>query len=234
MAHFQVVVLFIFLGLCVFVSNLNLCSPFPCPSTRPVKIIVRPNHPQFDYTFICQLFEEFVILTSLVCFALLKSANSFLKNIRFINFNTCLNYLAPYTKIPQRDHNLLTYLSLAFTQVYFFDIYLLLALSVDFHSLLSRIVIENLLFLFKLYSKSLSNFLYIFKMFFSELSPRFQILSLWIFGLLIFLSSDIETNPGPKSSGTAAPASGFSNSFFSFCNWNVNTLSKMTFRGYPS
>ena len=46
---------------------------------------------------------------------------------------------------------------------------------------------------------------------------------------MIFLSSDIETNPDPKSSGTAAPASGFSNSFFSFCNWNVNTLSKNDF-----
>ena len=51
-------------------------------------------------------------------------------------------------------------------------------------------------------------------------------LTLWIFGLLIILSSDIETNPGPNSSGTAAPANGFSNRFFSFCNWNVNTHSK--------
>ena len=68
------------------------------------------------------------------------------------------------------------------------------------------------------------------KCFFSELSPRFRILSLWNFELLIFLSSDIETNPGPKSSGTAAPASGFSNSVFSFCNWNVNTLSKNDFQ----
>ena len=49
---------------------------------------------------------------------------------------------------------------------------------------------------------------------------------MWLFVTVLLLSSDIETNPGPIPSGSRAPDGGFGEGFFSFCNWNINTLSK--------
>ena len=42
----------------------------------------------------------------------------------------------------------------------------------------------------------------------------------WIFCLLIILSHDFHENPGPT---------GYQNSFFKFCNWNLNALAKDNF-----
>ena len=43
------------------------------------------------------------------------------------------------------------------------------------------------------------------------------------------LSVDIETNPGPgRSVSTGTPETRYTDNFFSFCNWNLNTLEKQT------
>ena len=49
-----------------------------------------------------------------------------------------------------------------------------------------------------------------------------EITALWLVVLLLKLSSDVHPNPGP-------PPNNFSNGFLSFCNWNLNTLSKDDF-----
>ena len=46
-----------------------------------------------------------------------------------------------------------------------------------------------------------------------------DLISLWFFSLLLILSNDISPNPGPE----------YPNSYFSFCNWNLNTISKNDF-----
>ena len=56
-------------------------------------------------------------------------------------------------------------------------------------------------------------------------SISFELTALWIYGLQILLSSDIEKNPGPSHN----QINGFSTGFLSFCNWNLNTLSKDNF-----
>ena len=43
--------------------------------------------------------------------------------------------------------------------------------------------------------------------------------AIWVGFLKIFLSNDIETNPGD-----------FTNSFFTFCNWNINSIAKDNFQ----
>ena len=48
--------------------------------------------------------------------------------------------------------------------------------------------------------------------------------TIWIPFLLLILSNDIEVNPGPM-----ARANNFDSGFLSFCNWNLNTLSKEDF-----
>ena len=52
----------------------------------------------------------------------------------------------------------------------------------------------------------------------------YELSALWLFVLLIMLSSDVHPNPGPRQG-----SSEFSNGFLSFCNWNLNTLSKDNF-----
>ena len=54
---------------------------------------------------------------------------------------------------------------------------------------------------------------------FYQTSDKF---SLWFIFLSILLSADIHKNPGPHSE--------FSSTFFTFCNWNLNSLSKDNFQ----
>ena len=52
----------------------------------------------------------------------------------------------------------------------------------------------------------------------------YEILAIWYFLLHVLLSPDIHPNPGPVDSNN-----NFSEGFLSFCNWNLNTLSKDDF-----
>ena len=49
--------------------------------------------------------------------------------------------------------------------------------------------------------------------------------TLWYFQLVISLSNDVSENPGPPFTTASDGAS----PYFSFCNWNLNTLSKDDF-----
>ena len=49
-------------------------------------------------------------------------------------------------------------------------------------------------------------------------------IALWYYALHLILSSDIHPNPGPMQS-----SNNLSGGFLSFCNWNLNTLSKDDF-----
>ena len=50
-----------------------------------------------------------------------------------------------------------------------------------------------------------------------------ETLAIWIFLLRLALCPDIHPNPGPTHSNN------FAGGFLSFCNWNLNTLSKDNF-----
>ena len=47
-----------------------------------------------------------------------------------------------------------------------------------------------------------------------------SILPLWFYSILITLSGDVETNPGPKRNSTET---------FSFCHWNLNSISSRNY-----
>ena len=51
----------------------------------------------------------------------------------------------------------------------------------------------------------------------------FEMITVWYILLLLTLSSDIHPNPGPELDRS------YRNGVFSFCNWNLNTLSKNNF-----
>ena len=59
---------------------------------------------------------------------------------------------------------------------------------------------------------------------FDPVFSNFELTAFWIFLLLIKLSSDVHPNPGPHPVNQ-----NFSSGFLSFCNWNLNTLSKDDF-----
>ena len=61
------------------------------------------------------------------------------------------------------------------------------------------------------------------KKIFNPLFDNFELSATWIFSLLLILSSDVHPNPGPYRENS------FSTGFLSFCNWNLNTLSKDNF-----
>ena len=68
---------------------------------------------------------------------------------------------------------------------------------------------------------------YIFRNRDKILDPGFvnpDLTALWILSLLLIMSSDVHPNPGPPSVNQ-----NFSSGFLSFCNWNLNTLSKDNF-----
>ena len=81
-------------------------------------------------------------------------------------------------------------------------------------------IVNNLIFLF--FHVNFRILLYIFNSFLHfSFSRPYDWYALWVIFLRIFLSMDIHSNPGPSSE--------FSSSFFSFCCWNVNSLSKDDF-----
>ena len=55
-------------------------------------------------------------------------------------------------------------------------------------------------------------------------SYPYEVIALWYITLQLILSSDVHPNPGPLQANSC-----FNNGFFSFCNWNLNTLSKDDF-----
>ena len=55
-------------------------------------------------------------------------------------------------------------------------------------------------------------------------SYPYEMSALWCILLHLILSSDVHPNPGPMK-----PSNNFYGGFLSFCNWNLNTLSKENF-----
>ena len=197
----------------------------PCPNTRSVKFAN-----QFNYDFCC--FYEILTLTTLICIALCIIASTFIKNTRYITFDTCLDYLPSLSVTTKHDWANLLYLFLAIAHVYLVNGHLLLSLSEDLQSFVTKFVFELLIFILKIYLQSYYTFVYLCELMFAELNPHIKLVFLWFFAIIILLSSDIETHPGPRR-GSRNPVRGFSNSFFSFCNWNINTLSKNDFQRVP-
>ena len=164
-----------------------------------------------------------------VCLTVLMLCNIDL-NCRFITFNTRLNTLVVSTKTRTVYLNfsilLLLYLIL-------FEYYFLVFIPCEFwkgrlsvrritksvffvkmfHNLIARITLSA--------SYRLRYLVYINILCFCHY-PH-QILAVWLFLIRLTLCPDIHPNPGPAYSNN------FAGGFLSFCNWNLNTLSKDDF-----
>ena len=153
-------------------------------------------------------------------------------NIRFIPFNVRLNTLSKLQKRAKLSHKILA-VQICKTTICIFlliedsaSVIFLLEyafLDILLHGTIICFIVLSVLTL-RFGARSLS---YLFIQYVKIFNPCFEnndLTALWIFTLLLVLSSDVHPNPGPHSADQR-----FSNGFLSFCNWNLNTLSKDDF-----
>ena len=163
-----------------------------------------------------------------VCLFLMILSNIDL-NCRFVSFNTSLNSLtAPIKgKGNENAHILLLMLYLAIFE-YHFIVFLPSEFFKNHHNIrwvtksisLTRIFYSAFAnCTFRLCCK-LASIVYINIVLFYHY-PH-ETLTIWIFSMRLILCPDIHPNPGPTGNN-------FAGGFLSFCNWNLNTLSKDDF-----
>ena len=186
-----------------------------------------------NYELIYYFVYELFILGSLIVLLLIGIASILIKNTRYITFNTCLDYLPPRGISFPMEGIWFSIFPHCFLLVYSFsmDFYLRVTLSVTLQELFTIYVLRLLDFYRKIYFLTLLNFVYIYELLLPKSSPWVKVVFLWFLKLILLLSSDIETQPGPipNNSRISVQERGFRDSFFSFCNWNLNTLSKNEF-----
>ena len=182
--------------------------------------------------YVCS--SNFILITTISALIhfLLKIGGTFLSNVIFVPFNIRLNMLSKRTR---NKYKLMSYI-----QIYFL-IHIFISVSDEKVSILASssnwVFLDTMLFVFLtrviwthlLYTRviihiglHLINFIYIYLLHLDNFPFEFS--GYWIFNLLLLLSSDIHPNPGPLNDNND-----FLNGFFSFCNWNLNTLSKDNF-----
>ena len=162
----------------------------------------------------------------------LSSLDSLMGNYRFITFDTPINMLPSLSKRKKTSH--MTLIFLIFTYILTFDHCLIILLPNEFFGMRlitrKRITLLNMCtnlshclvfeFFFCLYKIKM----YFFSLFLTNLLfYPYEILAVWYLLLQILLSSDIHPNPGPVH------AVNVGGGLLSFCNWNLNTLSKGDF-----
>ena len=199
---------------------------------------------------------EILILIFIICITLWNIARTLVTNTKYITLDKCLDYLPPRFTA-KHDWDLLLRLSYKIAYLYLVDYPpppLMFSLSEGLHSIIIQLAVELVAFILKVYVQTFLNFIYLCEIMFPDLNPyirfvflceimfpdlnpyiRFVFLCeimfpdlnpyirfvfLCFFEMLLLLSSDIETQPGPN----------FNEGFFSFCKWNINTLSKNDFQ----
>ena len=214
--------------------NINLLnvSPNRSPPYHPSKRLeLRPmmDHLQNNFSGILKLFF------SCICLLVLFMANIDLK-FRFISLNTRTNTLPRVSNSISRTYG--TYLCLLFLILLYieiFDYYLIIFLPTEFFGLqinmkarmgkTCRLVKMTHLSFINITTctyKIIAYFIYV-NLNFLYLCP-YEVFALWFISMRLILSQDIHSNPGPMHSNQ-----NFCDGFLSFCNWNLNTLSKDDF-----
>ena len=153
-----------------------------------------------SYYFLLFHFNEVMLLLSLTCTVLCYLACSLILKTRYVTFDTRLNLLPTHLRTNFFKSDLV-----------FFGLHVKAYISI----IEDHIVVTIYEICIDLYGFLLNVSKYLPFRFF-----------LCYYDLIIILSSDIETHPGPRP---RVYCSGFNDGFLSFCNWNVNTLTKNDF-----
>ena len=206
-----------FVFLCLYLCK--CCTPSALPDSVSVQVEI------FKSVYLPVIFSSIILV-----YYAATAVNALISTVRFIPYNVSLNLL------PKRERNSV---SRDFVKLLYISFVVLMALEesasvVHFVldvSLLDPICYELVLSMvrinFLLLHTSIRTGTYIVfhhKRIFQPVFCNFELTAFWIFSLLLILSSDVHPNPGPHPS-----AQNFHSGFLSFCNWNLNTLSKDEF-----
>ena len=205
---------------CLYVNICINVSPHPITTLRSEALV---NHLDIS---------NILLLTYItMCLIIVIVLNMDL-NCRYISFNTRLNTLS-FSNKANSTGNLYPFLLFA-SYILIYEYYFIVFLPFEFWNVYldtRRIRTKSIIFVRMFYSSialttsdtcARLNYLgYVNIVCFCHYS--FETLTIWIFLMHLLLCPDIHPNPGP------APSNNFTGGFFSFCNWNLNTLSKDNF-----
>ena len=192
------------------------------PLLRPVPLV---KHLQFDATSIVTP----TILCMCVIALILPNIDL---NCKYISLNTRLNTLRASKKTSQTNNLKLFLLFISYLTV--FEYYFLIFVPYEFFKVYFDIHLaaKQSFGCVKLFHISIANItlgachrltylVYLVIVWFCHYP--YEILAIWFLILRLILCPDINPNPGPVHPNN------FSGGFLSFCNWNLNTLSKDEF-----
>ena len=220
---------------CVFIVNCDiievlqsLCAILPCPL---------PDDDCINQTASVNIdFDDFFFIIIVLLFLIFYFCNLlaiFLGQVMFITYHANLNTLRinkPSESVP------VTKISMDFIQIVLM-VHLLWyhpQILLNHTGYMNQYALDILILLIKItfkgmfYTKLASKFIIKFCLKFISSNHTFcfnKLFEIWYYSLLMTLSLDIHPNPGPCESNKRA----YKDGFLTFCNWNLNTLSKNDF-----
>ena len=163
-----------------------------------------------------------------MCTALIIMGKGILKKAKFITCVTRLDLLHPKTRTDKSNWNSLFNLFLLVIYIYSVDPLFIVVSPEDFRCVFIHHMFNLFVFYIKTYAYTFL-IIYICKRISPKLRPHNFLVLLWLLKLVLLISSDIESNPGPRPSGMVEQEASFRDGFFSFRNWNLSTLRKDQF-----
>ena len=213
--------------------NLNVSPPPSSPCHPFVRFELWPlvKNLHFNVNSVLKFF--FLSITLGVIFY--SSLDISLYKYRFISLNTRLNILPKIANSSSTTYRDLNLLLLVLSYITIFEYYLIIFLPCEFFKVQLHIKARlkqpcRLMKIFHCCVLNITNsvcnritYLIYINLAYSLYYPH-EVFALWYILLRLTLSLDIHPNPGPGQSNN-----NFSRGFLSFCNWNLNTLSKDDF-----
>ena len=156
--------------------------------------------------------------------------NALTSEVRFLQYNANLNLLSKYERNTV-TYNLIEFMYIPFVVLMFLEESASVVYFVLDVSLLDATLYDSILSVIKITAlvshsgvRTTTYIVFHHKIIFQPVLCNFELTAFWIFSLLLTLSSDVHPNPGPLQTDQ-----NFHSGFLSFCNWNLNTLSKDEF-----
>ena len=226
----------------MYVSSVTYVTRAASPSQGLGRRLGRRSDPKplvRSYSkFIISQFKEILFCIVILIFVILKLGMFFCSKVRFVTFDVNLNLLksdvCDYSSSYLWSDLLLLHLLIILYFLLFNQHMMILIqwaepslknpsmrrlnLASRCTSIIHGLMSTSIFFVMKRVACVIGMYLRIVHYF------PYDAIALWYFILHLILSSDVHPNPGP-----IFPSSQFSSGFLSFCNWNLNTLSKDDF-----
>ena len=235
-------ILGLFLTSCIFLtlsSNecfvnvyFNGCSNICCenlPLYPPHRSLVRSKPRSMVKNLHTDIYSILKLLSLFISFGTIfwSNTNISMYKYRFITLCTRTNTLPSDVNSSNPTCSKLNLLLLILSYIMIFDYYLVIFLPCEFFKFQLHIKTRMKLpcMLMKIFHCSIIDAIILATIFIYTNSHYYpyEVLALWYILLRLILSLDVHPNPGPVGPND------FSGGFVSFCNWNLNTLSKDNF-----